>query len=274
MGFLFDGLDAEKFDRKYNDRELVMRIVSYFRPHRRKMIAVAFMIVITSLASTALPVVISRGLDALQADPSTQTIVGFAVLATVLASLSWLFNFVRRWLSAEAVGDVVYKVREDAFDAVLKRDLSFYDEYASGKIVSRVTSDTQAFSTVVTLAMDLISQLLLVLLLFGYLFSIDASMTLILVLLTPFIFALALAFRRVARFTITQTRRIRAEVSSLVQETISGISVAKTFRQEQAIYDEFSKLNERAFRINVRTGYVFSAIFPLLNSLAGSGTAA
>ncbi len=54
MGFLFDGLDAEKYDRKYNDRELVARIVRYFRPHRRKMIAVAIMIVITSLASTAL----------------------------------------------------------------------------------------------------------------------------------------------------------------------------------------------------------------------------
>ena len=76
-----------------------------------------------------------------------------------------MFNFVRRSLSARAVGDVVLKMREDAFDAVLKRDMSFYDEFASGKIVSRVTSDTQAFSQVVVLAMDLISQLLLVVLL-------------------------------------------------------------------------------------------------------------
>ena len=49
------------------------------------------------------------------------------------------------------IGDVVLKLREDAFDAVLKRDLSFYDAIPSGKIVSRVTSDTQAFSNVVTL---------------------------------------------------------------------------------------------------------------------------
>ncbi len=108
-------------------------------------------------------------------------ITTFSVLAMGLASLSWLFNFVRRWLSAEAVGDVVYKVREDAFDAVVERDLSFYDEYSSGKIVSRVTSRYPSFATVVTLTMDLISQLLLVVLLFGYLFSVDAGMTLILI---------------------------------------------------------------------------------------------
>ncbi len=274
MGFIMDGLDPEKFDRRYSDRELVTRIIRYFKPHSRKMTLVAIMILLTSLLSTVLPIVISRGLDTLQVDPSTEVITTFAVLAMGLASLSWLFNFVRRWLSAEAVGDVVYKVREDAFDAVLDRDLSFYDEYASGKIVSRVTSDTQSFATVVTLTMDLISQLLLVVLLFGYLFSIDVGMTLILVLLTPVIFAIALAFRRIARFTITHSRRIRAEVSSLVQETVAGISVAKTFRQEQAIYDEFSKLNERAFRINSRSGYVFSGIFPILNIVAGVGTAA
>ncbi len=274
MGFLMDGLDPEKYDRRYSDRELVTRIIRYFKPHTRKMALVAVMILLTSLLSTVLPIVISRGLDTLQVDPSTQVITTFSVLAMGLASLSWLFNFVRRWLSAEAVGDVVYKVREDAFDAVVERDLSFYDEYTSGKIVSRVTSDTQSFATVVTLTMDLISQLLLVVLLFGYLFSVDAGMTLILVLMTPVIFAIALAFRRVARFTITHSRRIRAEVSSLVQETVAGISVAKTFRQEQAIYDEFSKLNERAFRINSRSGYVFSGIFPILNIVAGVGTAA
>jgi ABC-type multidrug transport system fused ATPase/permease subunit len=274
MGFLMDGLDPEKYDRRYSDRALVTRIIRYFKPHTRKMTLVAVMILLTSLLSTVLPIVISRGLDTLQVDPSTQVITTFSVLAMGLASLSWLLNFVRRWLSAEAVGDVVYKVREDAFDAVVERDLSFYDEYSSGKIVSRVTSDTQSFATVVTLTMDLISQLLLVVLLFGYLFSVDAGMTLILILMTPVIFAIALAFRRVARFTITHSRRIRAEVSSLVQETVAGISVAKTFRQEQAIYDEFSKLNERAFRINSRSGYVFSGIFPILNIVAGVGTAA
>lgn len=273
MGFIFDGLDAEAYDRKYNDRQLIGRIVGYFKGQARKMWIVAVMVVATALVSTALPIVISRGLDQLQIDASMATIVPLAVVATLLASLSWAFNFVRRWLSAEAVGDVVYKLREDAFDAVMRRDLSFYDEYPSGKIVSRVTSDTQAFSTVVTLAMDLMSQLLLVLLLIGYLLLVDVRLTLITLALAPFIIGLALAFRRVARFTITHTRRIRAEVSALVQETVAGISVAKTFRQEQAIYDEFLKVNERAFRINVRTGYVFSGIFPLLNILAGIGTA-
>src|SRR5262249_47193041 len=61
---------------------------------------------------------------------------------------------------------------------------------------------------------------------------------------------------------------------SHIQETVSGIGVAKTFRQEQSIYDEFLDFNRRSFWINIRTGYVFSGIFPILTTLAGIGTAA
>ena len=234
----------------------------------------AFTIVLSSLVDVALPVYISRSLDQLPASPplTMLLIIGGAIMG--LGALSWVFNYIRRSVSARAVGDVVLKLREDAFDAVMKRDLSFYDTFASGKIVSRVNSDTQAFSQVVVLAIDLLSQLLLVVLLIGYLFFINPTLTWITLALAPLIIYTALTFRRIARTTITQSRRVGASVSAHIQETISGIAVAKAFRQEQAAYDEFLAVNHQSFIINRRTGYVFTAIFPILNMLAGAGTAA
>ena len=273
MGFIMDGLDAEDYDRTYSDRELVRRILSYFRPQLRRILAVAFMVVLTSLVQTALPIYISYALDQLVEDISTQRVAEIGGIVTLLGVLSWAFNAVRRWLAAEAIGNVVLKLREDAFDAVLRRDLSFYDSYASGKIVSRVTSDTQAFSQVVTLTTDLISQVLLIVLLIGYLFYVDVGLTLMTLLLAPPIVVVALGFRKIARDTVTQSRRILAEVSAHIQESVSGIGVAKTFRQEHTIYDEFLGVNARSYRINLKTGYVFSSIFPILNILAGAGTA-
>ena len=273
MGFIMDGLDAEDYDRTYSDRELVRRILSYFRPQLRRILAVAFMVVLTSLVQTALPIYISYALDQLVEDISTQRVAEIGGIVTLLGVLSWAFNAVRRWLAAEAIGNVVLKLREDAFDAVLRRDLSFYDSYASGKIVSRVTSDTQAFSQVVTLTTDLISQVLLIVLLIGYLFYVDVGLTLMTLLLAPPIVVVALGFRKIARDTVTQSRRVLAEVSAHIQESVSGIGVAKTFRQEHTIYDEFLGVNARSYRINLKTGYVFSSIFPILNILAGAGTA-
>src|SRR5690554_852042 len=123
MGFLMDGLDAEAYDRSYNDRDLVRRILAYFRPHRQRMIVVAIAIVLTSLVDTALPIAISYGIDQLALQPPLADLVPVLVIITAVACASWLFNFIRRGLSARIIGDVVLKVREDAFDAVLKRDL-------------------------------------------------------------------------------------------------------------------------------------------------------
>ncbi len=274
MGFIMDGLDAEAYDRQYSDGDLVRRIIGYFKPEGARLVLVVVAIVLTSLVNTGLPIVISDGLDALTTAPQPEVMLRLMLMVTLLGVLGWTFNAIRRWNSAVAVGNVTLHLREDAFDAVMKRDLSFYDQFPSGKIVSRVTSDTNQFSQTVGLVTDLMSQFLLCIFLILYLFSVNSTLAWITMALAPFIVFTALAFRRIARWTITQSRRINAEVSSHIQETVSGIRIAKTFRQEQAIYDEFLDVNARSYSINLRTGYTFSSIFPILNLLSGVGTAA
>src|SRR5688572_11302948 len=272
MGFLMDGLDAEAYDKTYRDSELVRRVLGYFRPEAPRMLLISLAVLASSVAETALPIYISRSLDALVAGNARPLLA--ALVITGLGALCWALNYARRAWTAQAVGNVVLELRQDAFDAVLARDLSFYDKYASGKIVSRVNSDTQAFSQVVVLTIDLLSQLLLVVLLIAYLFWVDSGLSWILMALAPFIWAAALAFRRIAKRTVTEARRAGANVSAHIQETISGIGVAKTFRQERGIYDEFLQYNAQSQRISRHTGYVFSGIFPVLNILASVGRAA
>jgi ABC-type multidrug transport system fused ATPase/permease subunit len=219
-----------------------------------------------------LPVLIARGIDIFATAGNLQT-AGWLLGAILLSgALSWTFNFVRQWYTARAVGDVVLNLRQDAFDAVMARDMSFYDEFPSGKIVSRVTSDTQDFAAVVTLTLNLMSQALLVVIVVGILFRINARLALIALAISPFIVVAALSFRRIARTTTQQARRMLAEVNTKVQETIAGIAVAKTFRQEQTIYDEFNRVNAQSYKVNLRQGLVFSGIFPVLGAISGVGT--
>jgi len=156
---------------------------------------------------------------------------------------------------------------------VLARDMSFYDEYSSGKIVSRVTSDTQDFSNVVTLTLNLMSQVLIVTIVVGLLVFINPQLALITLAIAPIVVLVALAFRRIARSTTTQARRVLAEVNANVQESITGISIAKNFRQEQRIYNEFKPVNRQTYRLSLRQGLTFSSIFPILGTIAGIGTA-
>ena len=155
----------------------------------------------------------------------------------------------------------------------MNHDMSFFDEFQSGRIISRVTSDTEEFAQVVLLVTDLIGQILLVVILTLVLFTISWQLTLALLALTPLVFLLAMGFRRVARMVTRKGFRAIAEVNTAIQEAVTGISVAKNFRQEGAIYDAFSQVNRQSYSINLRRGFVLSNIFPVLNALAGVGTA-
>ncbi|MET7460631.1 ABC transporter ATP-binding protein [Nonomuraea sp. NPDC005501] len=274
MGFIMDGLDAEDYDRTYGDRELLRRILSYFRPKLGAMALVAAMIVLGSASQAAMPLVASWGLDAIEDGTIAETGWRLTLGLLLAGGLGWVFNFVRQWHSSRVTGDVVLRLREDAFDAVLQRDLSFYDETPSGRIVSRVTSDTDDFATVSTLTMDLISQVLMVGLVTVMLFLRSVELALLTLLVVPVVVGVALLFRRIARTSTRRAQRSLSRVNANLQETMGGIAVAKNFRQERQVYDEFRPINQQSYRVTLGQGFVFSSIFPVLFLVAGLATVA
>jgi len=263
------GLQAEAYDRTYGDAHLIRRIARYFRPYVGTVALVALAVALGSLAATITPLVISHAINALTGSPTAQTVLALAGLVTVLGGLGWLFNFVRQRFAARAVGDVVLALRQDAIRAVMRRDMSFFDQYASGRIVSRVNSDTQDFATVVTLTIDLISQLGLVGVIALVMLVVNWRLALITLASGPVVMVVALVFRRIARQVMQQAQRAQAEVNAIIQETISGVAVAKNFRQEAAIYADFEATNNLAYRIQLQRVAVFGSIYPLLNTLEG-----
>jgi ATP-binding cassette, subfamily B, bacterial len=273
MGFILDGLETESYDRSYSDRDLLRRIGAYFAPYRWRMVFVGALILANSLTGTAVPILISRTLDRMAANGSASTIMGAAVGVLGLGTLGWLSNYTWRLTAARIVGNVVLKVREDVFAATVRHDLSFFSEHPSGKIVARVTSDTQDFSAVVTLVLDLISQVMLVAILTTWLATINIGLTLALWGIAPLAALVALSFRRIARNVTRQSRRIHAQINSQIQESISGIVVAKSFRQEQAIYNSFRDNNRQSYRIGLRRDMTFNAIFPVLGMSSGLASA-
>ncbi len=273
MGFILDGLDTEAYDRNYSDRDLLSRVVDYFRPYTGSMILVAVMITLNSAAASGGPILISRAIDLLGRleSPSLSVILLFAAGVMLLGVAAWGFNFIHQWVGTRVIGNVVLRLREDVFQATIDHDLSFYDEYPSGKIVSRVTSDTQDFSEVVALVFNLLSQVLLIGILTLWLVTISPWLTLLLLGMAPVAVIIALSFRRIARTVTQHARRVTAKINAQIQESVSGIMIAKSFRQEPAIYATFTANNEQAYRVGLRRGLTLNSIFPVVGVASGLG---
>lgn len=271
------GLAAEAYDRQYSDRQLARRILAYLAPRAKDArIVLATMVALTAIG-LADPLLVSRALDVLRAAPTgADNVALVATLVAVLfafAVLVWLLNLVRRRAMARLVADMIADLRRDAFHAVIRQDLSFFDRYQSGKIISRISNDTQELSQVANLVADLANQFATLAFLLVILLGISVPMTLSLAVMAPVVAIAAGAFRRLARTVTRNGFRAIAEVNSAIQEAVAGMRVAKNFRQEAAMYQDFHAVNQRSYAVNVRRGLVLSNIFPTLNLLTGIGTA-
>jgi len=273
MGFVLDGIRPDSYDRTYSDGALIRRIVPYFRPHRGAVALAVLAILLTAITAIALPALVAYAVDAVLQTPGQRLLLGIGVAVIGIGLFNWLTNTLQQYLVARVVADVVMAVRNDAFAAILRREQAFFDQQLSGKLVSRITSDTQSFGTVVTLTTNLLSQLLLVAIITGLLVVIEPRLALITLATAPLIVLAALAFRAAARRTSQQSQRATADVNATFQETLSGMSVAKSFRQEQALYADFRATNQVTYAARLRQGLIFDTIFPILDLLTGVGLA-
>lgn len=276
MGMLRGALTAEAYDREYDNRTLVRRISHYFRPHALRLVTIVTTVTLLSVLGAATPILIARGVNYLAAAGERNNRIALLLVGIVIALgvITWGINYVRRLSTSKLVGDVIMAMRADAFEAVINHDLSFFDQFQSGRIVSRITGDTDEFGRVAVLVTEIVTQLLLVLILIIYLASIDLTLSAILLLMAPLGYIIASRFQTVARRITQQSQRAIAEVNVSIQEAVTGIRVAKNFRREQGIYDNFVAVNRQSYDIQVRRGMVLSSLFPTLQLFAGVVTAA
>ena len=272
---MFAGLDTENYDRQYGDRELMGRMLSYFRAHRRTAFWTIALICGLGLLNTVPPFLVAQAVQRIgEANPDWNFIWLLASGGVVFGVLQWAMGWLRQRMTAQIVADVISALRNDAFNAAISHDLSFFDELRSGRIISRITSDTQEFAQVSRLIIEIVSQVLTVIALLIYLLSVSVPLSLGIIGFTPIVIGLALGFRRLARFVTRKGFQVLGEVNSSIQEAVTGISIAKNFRQEARIYGEFSEINQQSYGVNLRRGFVLSNVFPTLNIVSGFGTAA
>jgi ATP-binding cassette subfamily B protein len=272
MGF-FDGLDAEKYDRTYSDKDLFLRILSYFKPQWKRLIGVVIFTLMIAGTGSMLPIMVSQGVGLLKGTPTLSSLLIIGAAVTVIGVVMWFSNLISRRIIVRTIADVVAKLAMDAYEAAVQHDLSFFDEFSSGKVVSRITSDTRDFGELVGLVTDVMAQFVEAFILAVVIFSIEWRLSLYVMGLIPIVLVFAVLYRTLARKVTRQGMRAMANVNSTIKETVSGIAVAKNFRQEASIYNEFFEANTTSYKVNVKRGLVLSIVFPALNALNGVATA-
>ncbi|MFX1407447.1 MAG: ABC transporter ATP-binding protein [Promethearchaeota archaeon] len=263
------GLEAEEYDREIKDRALLKRIFQYFNPYKKYISIVIFLLILSSLSNSFVPLITSIAINNLAADPTIFSFILLIGLILILNILTYVFNYFRYIYAAKAIGNVELDLRKDATQSVLDHDLSFFDKNPVGKIVSRINTDSRDFAQTVDLTIEVASNAIVMIILIILLLIINVTLTLAMLIMIPLFFLIALSYRKFARKMTLLGQRALASVNAFVKESFSGIQIAKTFRQEPKLYEQFNQVNVQSYKVNLRRALILNAIFPTLSIIQG-----
>ncbi|NLB72277.1 MAG: ABC transporter ATP-binding protein [Chloroflexi bacterium] len=269
MGF-HRGLSAESYDRTYSNKTLLNRIWAYTKPYKQSLFAIFLIVLLQAGAGALPPVLVSMIIDQNSGGNAPLTAFLPLVIAVIFVEiLGYIFYYILRRLMVRVVGKVIRDLTVDAFTASVRQDLSFHDKLSSGRIVSRITTDSEDFAVLIRLTTDVLSSTVQSIIVAFILFNTEWRLASGLMLFVPLVVIIVASYRKLARRVTTTGMRAMANVNATIKETISGISIAKNFRQEEAIYREFQDSNITSYKVNVKRGLVLSIVFPTMRTLSG-----
>lgn len=243
-----------KHHRRENDWRLFLRLVPYARRHSKVLGLSMLLLIPIAVANAAQPFLIGQAISLIRNEPSTYAffkrdtlmsglyIIEIAFLITVAIRL--LFTGYQGYLVQQVGQKITAEIRQDLFDHVTSLAVRFFDRTPIGKIITRLTSDVEVLGDVFsTGAIGIISDVFLMLVIAGFMFSIQWQLATLLILTVIPVAAIIIFFQQQYRKANYRAREELSVLNSQLQENIVGINVVQLFRREKFNSELFRKTN-------------------------------
>ena len=269
--------DFKDFTRERSDKEVITRLIKYLKPHKKKFI-IATILMFLSLGMQLLPpFLLGVVLDTLSdqellRDQKLQQIIilciGFLILIVAVHFIMYFQDMI-----LQRIGQgIVFTLRKTVFDHIEHLSIGQINNVPVGKLVTRVTNDTNTISEMYTsVAVNLIRSSLYILSILVILFILNWRITLILLLTLPFVYIATVVFRKYSRASYRMVRANVSEVNAFLSENLSGMKVTQIFNQEDKKKREFKQRSKNLRNSYLKEILVFGIYRPIIYGLSMVG---
>ncbi|PEA93293.1 multidrug ABC transporter permease [Bacillus cereus] len=170
---------------------------------------------------------------------------GYFALLVVVS----LFAYGKQFFLQKAANKIIQIMREDVFSHIQTLPIRYFDHLPAGKIVSRMTNDTEAIRDLyVTVLATFVSSIIYIIGIFAALFLLDVKLASLCLLIIPILIVWAILYRKYASVYNHKMRSRLSDINGTVNESIQGMPIIQAFRQERETKKEFEELNGDYFK--------------------------
>ena len=256
------------FERTMNDGEIMRRLMAYAKPYRKQFVVVLFLMLFSIAYDIISPLIVGNIEELVATDFALPALYGrVAVYAGVL-----LFSMASTYLQAvilQRVGQrIVSDLREDLFTHIESLSHEQLNEIPVGKLVTRITNDTNAISMMFTnLLVSLTKNAFVILGILVAMILLNYELTLMVLCFVPFIVIFTVIFRKFSRRAYRKVKDATTDINTYLSENLSGIKVTQIFGREDEKMAEFRQKSQTLAKANIEQIFVFGIFRPLVYML-------
>ena len=253
-------------ERTMTNSVLFKKLYLYLKPELGKFILAIFMLMVTVGCSLAIPTLYGYTIE----EMCKSTVDFNRILSITLVFVCILvFTFIAEYLQAlllQYTGQsIIYRVRMDVFKHIEYTSIEQINQIPIGKLVTRVTNDTNALNELFTdVLINLLRSLVTLVGVIIFMFINNVKLATYMVVLMPFILVMTFAFNFWSRRAYRSVRKNLSEINASLSENLSGMKITQVFNAENKQYNEFKQRNERLRKSNLKQILLFAIFRPTI----------
>ena len=263
-----DKKTAMGFERSMADGEILRRLFGYAKPYLRQFVVVGFLVLFSISYDIASPLIVGYIEELVVGDFELKSLyVSVAVYAGVLV-FSMASTYLRAVILQRVGQRIISDLREDLFTHIESLSHGQLNDIPVGKLVTRVTNDTNAISMMFTnLFVNLTKNAFVILGILVAMLCLNYELTLMVLCFVPFILLFTVIFRKFSRRAYRKVKDATTDINTYLSENLSGIKVTQIFGREDEKMEEFRQKSQTLAKATQEQIFVFGVFRPLVYML-------
>ncbi len=255
----------ESSERTMKDGELIRRLLQYAKPYKKEFVLVFVLMVISIIYDLVSPLIVGSVEKLVKDDFQLQELFTKVGIYASILVLSMVCTYIQTIVLQKVGQKILSSLREDIFKHIESLSHEQLNNIPVGKLVTRVTNDTEAISMMFTNVMvTLAKNSMVVIGVLGAMLMLNYALTLIILCFVPFVVLFTVIFRRFSRETHRNVNDSRTDINTYLSENLSGMKITQIFNQEDNKMQDFLERSKRLEKAKMRQIFVFGVFRPMV----------
>ena len=251
---------------------LYKRILSYIKPYLHVLFAALVCTMLAAGGNLYLPWIFRDMIDKVLSAKDAYMLNMISVSIVVIFFLRGIFLYGQNYLMSYVGQHVIIDIRSEVFRKLQRLSMSFYDKNKTGTIMSYVTNDVNALQgAMVDNTIELVTESIILVGSVLAMIYLDWKLTLFTILTFPVVLYFMNFFGKKIRRSGGQIQEATADITSVLQESVSSARVVKSFVREQYEIDRFERENEANLKANMKNAKYMATLTPTIEFVAALG---